>query len=173
MCPTTIGRIHTRVAIIAFLPALLGVALSLLTQNASWIALIGIYLLLGVALDSLVYSWAIRYQPPWMTFVLALVELGILYVIATQVDLDLSAVEAIGFYWVAWLLAIWTKIALLPLVSLTYLESAGEFRRIEWSIPPSMQPVPVFSSVPERDRGGPIERAEGEAEEESKGGGRR
>lgn len=145
MCPTTIGRLHTRVATLIFLPALVGVALSLLTSNPDWIALIGIYLLLGTALDALVYSWAIKYQPPWMTFVLALVELGLLYVIANEAGLTLTPAEAIGLFWVAWVLAVWTKIALLPILSLTYLESAGEFRRTEWSIPPSHESTPVFS----------------------------
>lgn len=154
MCPTTIGRIHTRVAIIAFLPALLGLILSLATWNPDWITLIGLYLLLGVTLDALVYSWAIKYQPPWMTFVLALVELGLLYVIENVADLTLTTVQAIVFYWVAWVLAIWTKIALLPIFSLTYLESAGEFRSTEWSIPPSLEPVPIFRAIPDGDHTG-------------------
>jgi len=148
MCPTIIGRIHTRVAIIAFLPALLGVIVSLVTWNPDWITLIGLYLLLGVLLDALVYSWAIKYQPPWMTFVLALVELGLLYAISDIAALTLTTIEAIVFYWVAWVLAIWTKIALLPIFSLTYLESAGEFRTTQWSIPPSLEQVPVFAAMP-------------------------
>ena len=149
MCPTVIGRIHTRVAITCFGPALLGLALSLITGNASWIVLIGIYLLLGITLDVLVYSWALRYQPPWMTFVLALVEFGLLYVIANEVDLDLTALEAVGLYWASWLLAIATKVVLLPLLSLTYLESSGEFRRIEWSIPPQREMLPVMAAPEE------------------------
>ncbi len=146
MCPTTIGRLHTRVSTIS-LPALLGLAVSLLTRDPDWIALIGLYLLLGVALDALVYSWAIRYQPPWMTFVLALVELGLLLALAHRgVDLTLSLGGSIAFYWAAWLLAIATKIAVLPNLSLTYLESAGEFRTTEWSIPPSREPTPIYGS---------------------------
>lgn len=148
MCPTTIGRIHTRVATIAFLPALLGVAISLITADADWIALIGLYLLMGVALDAIVYSWAVRYQPPPMTFVLAVIELGLLLALARRgVELTLPLGWSIAFYWGAWLLAVFTKIAILPNLSLTYLESAGEFRRTEWSIPPSRQSVPVYGSV--------------------------
>lgn len=146
MCPTPIGRLHTRVATL-LLPALLGVIVSLLTGDNDWIALIGLYLLLGVALDALVYSWAIRYQPPWMTFVLALVELGLLLVLARHgVELTLGLVAAIGFYAGAWLLAIFTKIVMLPNISLTYLESAGEFRRNEWSIPPSREAIPIYGA---------------------------
>jgi hypothetical protein len=146
MCPTPIGRLHTRVATI-LLPALLGLLLWLLTENADWIALIGLYLLLGVALDALVYSWAIRYQPPWMTFVLALVELGLLLALAHGVELTLGRGEAIAFYAGAWLLAIFTKIVVLPNISLTYLESAGEFRRNEWSIPPSREAIPIYGAA--------------------------
>ena len=149
MCPTPIGRLHTRVAIIA-LPAVLGAILWLITGREDWLVLIGVYLLLGVALDTAVYAWVIHWQPPWMTFVLALFELGLLYVLAQILELNLTTAEAIIFYWAAWLLAIWTKIVILPLVSLTYLESAGEFRRVEWSIPESQVPLPV-GAVPEAE----------------------
>jgi hypothetical protein len=146
MCPTPIGRIHTRVATIV-LPALLGVVVSLLTGNAAWIVLIGLFLLQGVALDACVYSWLLRYQPPWMTGVLALAELGLLLVLASAVELGVSIQGAIVFYWGAWLLAIGTKIVVLPILSLTYLESSLEFRRIEWSIPPAQAAVPVMASA--------------------------
>lgn len=159
MCPTPIGRIHTRVATIA-LPAILGVILSIITGREDWIVLIGVFLLLGVALDAGLYSWLLKYQPPWMTGVLALGELGLLYVLANVLELDLSPTEAIIFYWVAWALAISTKIAILPLVSLTYLESSGEFRRMEWSVPPSQASLPVLASQAEAAAGpGPLVRA--------------
>ena len=92
-----------------------------------------------------VYSWAIRYQPPWMTFVLALVELGLLLALAQRDRPDaLASQEAVAFYAGAWLLAIFTKIVVLPNISLTYLESAGEFRSTEWSIPPSREATPIY-----------------------------
>ena len=148
MCPTPIGRVHTRVAIIVG-PALLGLILSLVTGRADWIVLIGVYLLLGVFLDTCVYSWLLKYQPPWMTGVLALAEFGLLYVLANVLKLDLSPAEAIAFYWASWVLATVTRIVVLPNLSLTYIESAGEFRRIEWSLPPEQTPVPVLASVPD------------------------
>ena len=158
MCPTPIGRIHTRVAIL-FLPAVLGTILSITTGREDWIVLIGVYLLLGVALDAGVYSWAIRYQPPWMSFVLALFEFGLLYTLAHILDLKLTNFEAVWFYWVSWTLAISTKIVLLPLFSLTYLESAGEFRRIDWSIPETQVPLPVLASEADVKAGaGPLVR---------------
>jgi 4-hydroxybenzoate polyprenyltransferase len=75
MCPTPIGRVHTRVATFT-LPVLLALVLSVVTGQPDWIVVIGIYLLMGVTLDTLVYSWLFKYQAPWMTFVLALSEWG-------------------------------------------------------------------------------------------------
>lgn len=156
MCPTPVGRIHTRVATIA-LPALLGVIISLIDGKPDWIVLIGVFLLMGVTLDAGVYSWLLKYQPPWMTGVLALAELGILFVLANVLELDLTPAQAIIFYWVSWALAISSKIALLPIFSLTYLESAGEFRRTEWSVPPAQASVPVLASTGEAAAGpGPL-----------------
>ena len=166
MCPTPTGRIHTRTATI-ILPALFGLIVSLVTGHFDWLALIGIYYVQGIFLDTVVYSWLFRFQPPWMTFVLGVAELGILLVVSQIIgntaDGGLSNVgigEAIIFYWIAWILAIpITKVVLLPLISLTYLESAGEIRRIEWSIPESQVPLPVLASGAEAKRGpGPVVR---------------
>jgi hypothetical protein len=145
MCPTPVGRIHTRVAILVG-PAILGTILSLITGEAGWIVLIGVYLLMGVALDVLVYPWLLRYQPPWMTGVLGLGEFGLLLVLANVLELGLSVPEAIVFYWVSWLIAAATKIVVLPVASLTYLESSQEFRRPGWSIPPPMETHAVVAA---------------------------
>lgn len=155
MCPTPLGRIQTRVAILT-LPALLGAVISLISGNEGWIVLIGVYLLMGVALDAGVYSWVISYQPPWMTGVLALVEFGLLLVLANVLDVSLSLAEAIVFYWVSWLLAAGSRIAILPILSLTYIESASEFRRPEWSIPASQESLPVMPAPAEA---GPLVRS--------------
>jgi hypothetical protein len=166
MCPTPTGRIHTRTATI-FLPALFGLIVSLVTGHFDWLVLIGIYYIMGIFLDTAVYSWLLRFQPPWMTFVLAVGELGLLLVlsgvIAQTNDGGLDNVqvwEAVIFYWVAWILAIpITKLVLLPFISLTYFESAGEIRRTDWSIPESQVPLPVLASGAEAKRGpGPIVR---------------
>jgi hypothetical protein len=125
----------------------LATAISLATGNAGWIVLIGVYLLMGVALDATVYSWLLRYQPPWMTGVLALAEFGLLLVLASILDVGLTVAQASALYWVSWLLATATRIVLFPIFSLTYLESSAEFRRIEWSIPPAQASVPVIASA--------------------------
>jgi hypothetical protein len=160
MCPTPLGRVHTRVFTIIG-PALLGLVLSLATGRPDWIVLIGVYLLLGVTLDTTVYSWLLRYQPPWMTFVLALGEFGLIYVLANVLELDLAPLEAIGLYWGAWVLAAVTRIVVLPIVSLTYYESSGELRRVAWSLPPAQVPYPVVASVADAKPGPVVEAASG------------
>jgi hypothetical protein len=156
MCPTPLGRIHTRCATI-IPPAILGAILWLVTDRPDWLVLIGIYLLLGVSLDTLVYSWLLRYQPPWVTIMLGLGEFGLMYVLANVLELKLSTFEAIWFFWAAWLLATWTRIVVLPLISLTYYESSFEFRRAAWSLPPEQAPLPVVAAVTEGP--GPVVRA--------------
>jgi hypothetical protein len=155
MCPTPIGRIHTRVATITLGPAVLGLILTLITGHLDWIVLIGVYLLLGVVLDALVYPLILKYQPPWMTFVLALAEYGLLLAVTQVLEgfPNISVLEATVFYWVSWVLAITLKIAALPILSLTYLESAGEFRRLEWSLPPEQVALPVLASGADARRG--------------------
>ncbi|MEK6328020.1 MAG: hypothetical protein AABM66_10945 [Actinomycetota bacterium] len=129
------------------LPGVLGVILWLVTGNPDWFVLIGVLLLLGVTLDSAIYVWAVKWQPPWMTGVLALVELGLLLVLANILKLDIGIVEGIVFYIGAWLLFVFTKIVLLPIFSLTYVEAAGEFRTTEWSIPASRESLPLLAAT--------------------------
>lgn len=154
MCPTPLGRTQTRTAILVG-PAILGLILSLLTDNEGWIVLIGIYLVMGVVLDILFYSFVIKWQPPWLTFLLALGEFVILYVLSQALEVGLQPVEAIIFYWVSWVMAIWTKIVILPLLELTWIESGGEFRTTGWSTPAESEPLPVLAAVdpdPSRSR---------------------
>lgn len=158
MCPTTVGRIHSRVFSLV-LPALLGLALALATGREDWIVLIGVLLLMGTALDVFVYTWLIRYQPPWLTGIVGVSELGFLFVLAHLLKLDLTDLEAIVFYIVSWGLAVATRIVLFPIVSLTYLESATEFRRIEWSIPPGLEQLPVVAASADAGGAGPVLRA--------------
>jgi len=162
MCPTPTGRIHTRTATIV-LPALLGLILSLITGHWDWLALVGVYYLLGVFLDTAIYSWLLKYQPPFVAVVLALAEFGLLLVLANALNdaqgglSNISIPEAIVFYWACWILASLTKIVILPIASLTYIESAGEFRTTEWSVPPPLESLPVLASSAEAKAGpGPV-----------------
>lgn len=134
MCPTTLGRVETRGFTIIG-PALLSVALWLITGSPAWPELIAIYLGQGWALDTMLYAHVIRWQPPWLTGVLGAGEFVIVYVLAHALSLQLSNLDAVWFYWVSWTLAVCTKIALLPLLRVTWLEDGGEFRRIRWTVP--------------------------------------
>ena len=157
MCPTALGRVQTRVTTLVG-PAVLAAILSLVLRDEGWIATIGIYLLLGVALDLCVYRFVIRWQPPWLTGVLAVAEFVLLFVLLKVLkpgqpgfaDPDPLPGAAdwhpVALYWGSWCLAIATKIAVLPLVSLSWLEDGGEFRRTDWTIQPEQEPVPIVAA---------------------------
>ena len=171
MCPTYVGRIQTRTAILV-LPAILATILSLITQNEGWIVTIGIFYLMGIALDVTFYQYFIAWQPPWLTFVLAITEFIILFVLLKLllpgdppygVPPDVALVGAddwrpIGLYWVSWLLAVFTRIVILPLLSLSWIENGGEFRRTGWSVAPNYQPLPILAAVDEGARPGKLAR---------------
>jgi hypothetical protein len=146
MCPTVLGRVQTRIAIL-IPPAILGAILALVFSAPGFLTIIGVYLLLGVALDAGFYSWIIKWQPPWLTFVLAVGEFILMFILAMVLDLGLAAWAAIVWFWVAWTLAIWTKIVVLPLISLTWIENGGEFRSTGWSIPPGQEPLPAAGAI--------------------------
>ena len=162
MCPTPIGRLHTRTAIFVG-PALLGLIFSLVSGHWDWLVLVGVYFMLAIFLDSAIYPWLLKWQPPWMGGVLAIAEFGLLLVLASILNdktgglHNISIGEAIWFYWLCWIVAAVTKIVVLPIASLTYVESAAEFRTTEWSVPPPLEPLPVLASSEEAKAGpGPV-----------------
>jgi hypothetical protein len=64
----------------------------------------------------------------------------------------------IALYWVSWLMAITTKIVVLPLISLSWIENGGEFRKVGWSVAPEYQPLPMLAAIDDRPTEGKLVR---------------
>jgi prepilin signal peptidase PulO-like enzyme (type II secretory pathway) len=154
MCPTVLGRVQTRWAVL-IIPAIIAAIVSIATKNEGYIVLIGLYFLIGVALDTAFYPFVIRWQPPWLTFVLAVGEFVLVYLAAHYLKVGLTNAEAVIEYWVVWCIAISTKIVVLPLLSLSWIENAGEFRSTDWSVAPDYQPLAVTVFTPQAEGAGP------------------
>ncbi|HEX4107057.1 MAG TPA: hypothetical protein VHX88_02930 [Solirubrobacteraceae bacterium] len=144
MCPTILGRLETRTVVLIG-PAIVGAILSLAMHNEGFIVIIGVYLLLGSVLDIAIYPFVLQWQPPWLTFVLAIVEFVLLYVLSQILKIHLTHLDAVWFFWLSWTMANWTKVVILPIVSLSWIENAGEFRSTDWSVPPEFEPLPLLA----------------------------
>ena len=161
MCPTVLGRVETRTFTLIG-PALLGLILWLVTGNEGFLVLIGILLLEGVALDTAFYPYVIKWQPPWLTFVLAIGEFVILYTLAQVLDVGVKPVDAVWFYWVSWVMANWTKIVVFPIISLSWIENvgycgrgeAGDFIADNWN--PERRRIEIDGRVPVNPHGGSL-----------------
>src|SRR3954454_8119538 len=155
MCPTVIGRIHTRVSIIMLGPALIGLIFTLVSGHLDWLALVGIYLMLGIFLDTAIYPWLLKWQPPWVGGLLAVGEFGLLLVLANIVNdktgglSHISIGEAIWVYWLCWVAAALINTVVLPCAILACAEPAGESRRPAWPVPPPLEPLPILASSEE------------------------
>jgi hypothetical protein len=161
MCPTVLGRIETRVFTLIG-PALLATILSIATHDPGWIVTIGVFLLMGTLLDIVFYPVIIRWQPPWLTFVIAIGEFVLLVLLVLSLDpgngRGFGWLGAIVLFWVSWVMAEATKIVIFPLLSLTWLESGGEFRATDWSIRPDAEPLPVLAAPMEGQAEAPLVR---------------
>lgn len=143
MCPSVLGRVETRTFILTG-PAIIGLVLSLITGNEGYIVLIGVYLLLGVALDTCFYPFIIKWQPPWLTFVLGCGEFVLLFLLGKTLEVGLTDFQAVWFFWLSWVTAVTTRIVVLPILSLSWIENGGEFRIVGWTVVPEMEQHPVL-----------------------------
>ena len=89
--------------------------------------LIGVYFVLGVALDIAFYPFIIRWQPPWLTFTLAVGEFVLVYILAHVLKVGLTQRRGGRALLGRLVVAIWTKVVILPLLSL---ELDRERRRV-------------------------------------------
>jgi hypothetical protein len=157
MCPTVLGRVQTRWSIL-IIPAIIAAIISAITGNPSWIVLIGLYFVIGVALDTAFYPFIIRWQPPWLTFTLTVGEFILVYLAAhvlKGIHFSSPVLTPILIFWIGWWIAIWTKVVILPLFSLSWIENAGEFRSTDWSVAPEYLPLPITAFTPTQASGGP------------------
>jgi hypothetical protein len=130
----------------------LATLLSLTTRNAGWIVTIGLYLLMGVLLDIAFYPSVIKWQPPWLTFILGVGEFAILFVLVQTLKPGSAAtgfgtVGAVVLYWTSWVMAVCTRIVVFPILSLSWIENGGEFRAVGWTIQPEAEPLPLLAAA--------------------------
>jgi hypothetical protein len=169
MCPTVLGRVQTRVADLVF-AAIVGAMLSAYTDNMGYIVTVGLVLMQGVVLDTLVYPRLIRWQPPWLTGTLAIGEFVIVFILIKVLNpghppygdpdvlLGWDDWRPILWFWVVHTFEIINKIVVLPLLSLSWIENGGEFRKVGWSVAPEYQPLPLIAAVDERPAQGTLVR---------------
>jgi hypothetical protein len=65
---------------------------------------------------------------------------------AQILEVGLQPIDAVWFFWLSRALAIWTKVVILPIISLSWIENAGEFRVTGWSVPPEVEPMPLLAA---------------------------
>lgn len=150
MCPTLLGRLHTRLAMVA-LPALAAAIAFWLGAGAHWLALAGMWLVLGAAVDAGLYRPLVRWQPGVLTVGMGLAEWILVAGVAHAVHLGIGVVALSVAYWSGWLVGHAVRLAVLPVVFVTRQEEGGEVGRPRWWIPAGQHVRP-----PAPDRGTPL-----------------
>jgi parallel beta-helix repeat protein len=125
MSYTLRGRLETR--LVAAAPALL-LAFALHTWWA--VELVAAMLLLGLALDAVIYHGLLAYQPGWAALPLGALELALLYGVMRAVPIHAPLATALALYVVAWVSAQLLGHAVFPRLRLSYGEDGGELGRV-------------------------------------------
>jgi hypothetical protein len=129
MSYTLRGRLESRLA--AGLLPLLVAALAAAALREWWpLGIAGVMLVVGLALDALVFHRLLPYQPGWLALPLGVVELALVMALARGVGIDAPLSAALGLFVGAWVVAQLCAHALFPLVRLTYGEDGGELGRL-------------------------------------------
>jgi parallel beta helix pectate lyase-like protein len=124
MSYTLTGRIESRLG--SVVPA---VILALALHRWWAIELVALMLVIGLALDVLVYHRALPYQPGWFAVPLGLGELGLIYLAVHAAGIMAPLDLAFLIYGVGWLSAQILGHAIFPRLRLEYGESGGELGR--------------------------------------------
>ena len=124
MSYTLKGRIESRLG--AAVPALV---LALALHRWWAIELVALMLVLGLALDVLVYHRALSYQPGWLALPLGLGELVLVYLAMRALGIMAPLDLALVIYLVAWVSAQIFGQAIWPRLHLEYGQSGGELGR--------------------------------------------
>ncbi len=124
MSYTLTGRIESRLG--SVVPALV---LALALHRWWAIELVALMLVIGLALDVVVYHRALPYQPGWLAVPLGLGELGLVYLAMRAAGIMAPLHLAFLIYGVGWLSAQILGHAIFPRLRLEYGESGGELGR--------------------------------------------
>ena len=128
MSYTLRGRIDSR--LVAALVPLLGACVLAVSLPAWWpVGLVGLMLIVGLALDILVYD-VIEYQPGWLALPLGLLELVLVIGLVRALGWTPPLVGALALFGVAWLLAQTLAQAGFPILALSYAEGGGELNQV-------------------------------------------
>jgi len=129
MSYTLRGRLESRLAA-ALLPLVAACALAA-ALPAWWpVALAGLMLGVGLALDGLAYDRLLGYQAGWVAIPLGLLELALLMVLVESLDVGAPVGGAFALFAAVWLVAQLLAHAGFPLLRLSYAEDGGDLGRL-------------------------------------------
>jgi hypothetical protein len=96
-----------------------------------------------------------EWQPRWLTFTLAVGEFVLVYILAHALKVGLTNIAAVVLFWAASWMAIWITVAVLPLVSLSWIGNSRESHVTDWSAASEYVPLPVTGFPAAADGSGP------------------
>ena len=122
------GRFETRLAA-ALAPILVACGLTLGSHEWWPLELAGLMLGVGLILDAAIYHRLFPYQPGWLAVPLGALELALVMMLATTLEVEARREVALAFFAGTWLLGQVLVHAVLPLARLSYAEDGGELGR--------------------------------------------